>query len=345
MPLDQPPPSSPLGGLFEDDPTRMPFGDHLDELRRRLIWALLGVVAAAIFTFTYGFEIIGWLVAPFLAAQEAAGLSPNLITTDTTLGFSIYLKVSLLAAVVVAAPWVLLQGWWFVVSGLYPKERRTIYVLAPFSTVMTALAIMFFYYVLLPVCLLFFANFATMFPEWEPQRPSGILALMDGVEAPDPPAATQPDSVPTVTVPVLQGDPETPVEGQLWINVNEGRAKIVVNGKIKMFGATQDRILSPLPNIDDYINFATLSALGVTAAFQLPVLMMVIGWTGLIDPAAITPFRRYAMFGCFLAAAVLTPTDIFSMFVLGVPLYLLFEFGLLVMRLADKARRGSSEPV
>ena len=344
MPLDQPPPASPLGGLFEDDdPSRMPFGDHIEELRRRMLWALGGVVAAAIVTFTYGFELIDWIVTPFLAAQEAAGLTPNLITTETLLGFGIYLKVSLIAAVVLASPWVILQAWWFVVSGLYPRERKTIYVLAPFSTLMLVLGIAFFYYVLLPICLLFFANFATLFPQWQPQQPSGVLAWMEGTGTPEPPAATQPgDAVPFV-LPVLTGDPADPVEGQMWIHATEGRAKVVVNGHVKMFGATQDRILSPLPNIDEYIAFATFSALGVTLAFQLPVVMMVIGWSGLIDPNMILPLRRYAIFGCFVAAAVLTPTDILSMFVLGVPLYLLFEFGLLTMRLADRAR-GHRDP-
>ena len=270
MPLDQPPPPPPLGGLFDDDPTRMPFGEHLEELRRRLLWALGGVVAAAVVTFTYGFELINWIVTPFLAAQEAAGLTPNLITTETLLGFGIYLKVSIIAAVVLAAPWVLLQAWWFVVSGLYPKERRTIYVLAPFSTLMLVLGIMFFYYVLLPVCLLFFANFATLFPQWEPQRPSGIIAWMGGDEAAPPPTATQPGDAAPFVLPVLTADPPQPVEGQLWINAPEGRAKVVVNGHVKMFGATQDRILSPLPKVDEYIAFASFSASGGDAGVSGP---------------------------------------------------------------------------
>ena len=67
----------------------------------------------------------------------------------------------------------------------------------------------------------------------------------------------------------------------------------------------------------------------------MPVFMLVLGWTGLIDPARIAKFRKYALFVCAVAGAMLTPADPVSMFILWLPLYTLFEFGLLLMRIVD----------
>jgi sec-independent protein translocase protein TatC len=62
--------------------------------------------------------------------------------------------------------------------------------------------------------------------------------------------------------------------------------------------------------------------------------MLVIGWSGFIDPALVTRYRRHCLFGCFVIGAALTPVDVISMLVLAIPLYDLFEFGLVVMRAA-----------
>jgi sec-independent protein translocase protein TatC len=69
------------------------------------------------------------------------------------------------------------------------------------------------------------------------------------------------------------------------------------------------------------------------------VLMLVLGWTGLIDPRGVSHYRKHYIFGAFVAAAVLTPTpDPFNMALLAIPLWLLFELGLIVMRIAYRRR-------
>lgn len=120
----------------------MSFGEHLEDLRRRLIHALAGIVAAALVTFYFGFHIMAWLARPFLEALAALGLPPQVYVRDPTLGFRLYLKVSLISAVIVASPWVVYQLWRFIASGLYAHEKRVAYMLAPFSAVMTVLAIL-----------------------------------------------------------------------------------------------------------------------------------------------------------------------------------------------------------
>jgi len=103
----------------------MPLGDHLEELRRHLIYALIGVGAALVISVAFSFEIIAWLQSPLLEAQYALGFPPQTVATDATFGFmTVYLPVSLIAALVLAAPWIVYQLWRFVESGLYRHERR-----------------------------------------------------------------------------------------------------------------------------------------------------------------------------------------------------------------------------
>ena len=73
-------------------------------------------------------------------------------------------------------------------------------------------------------------------------------------------------------------------------------------------------------------------------AFQLPVVMLVLGWTGVMASETVSQSRRYCIFGCFVAGALLTPADVLSMFLLAFPLWGLFEFGLLLMKLMERRR-------
>lgn len=319
----------------------MPLGDHLEELRRRLIFAGIGILAAAVVTFTFGFRLIGWLALPMVQAQDLFGFPPQTITTEPTAGFtSVYLPVALIAAVILASPWVIFQIWQFIVVGLYEHERRTVYLLAPFSTVMTALAVAFAYYVLLPVSLMFFLSFATYYPDIQPGPPNPVMRIL--VKAYGGGQLMKPDTVEDDEVlpafPIVTIDPAEPGEGSIWINQRESKLKAVVGGRVRTVALQSDRMLNPMPQLGEYVRFAAVMILGVVVAFQLPVVMLVMGWTGLFDPRAIAMLRKYAVFAAFTLGAILTPTDIFSMLVLAVPLYLLFEFGLLLMKIANRKK-------
>lgn len=335
MPLDQP------DDLVSRSDISMPLGEHLEELRRRLIYVGLGVAVAAIITFTFGFRLIAWLAQPLLQAQDAMGFPTQTLVTDPTAGFtSVYLPVALIAAVLLASPWVIYQGWKFISVGLYHHERKAVYILTPFSTIMTALAVAFTYYVLLPVSLLFFLQFASYYPKIELSEPNPVMQLLleaygqtPGVSGLDVPAA---ENIELPVFPVLDHDPIDVAEGSVWINQNEGKLKAVVNGNVRIVGLRSDNLISPLPQLGDYVRFAAMMMFGVTLAFQLPVVMLVAGWTQLFDPRSVASLRKYALFAAFAAGAVLTPTDLFSMIILAVPLYLLFEVGLLMMKIATK---------
>jgi sec-independent protein translocase protein TatC len=337
MPLDQ---------GYNDSMTRdkpMPLGDHLEDLRLRLIYALLGIGAALAATLAIGFKLIAWLAQPLLQVQAALGYPAQTITTEPTAGFtSVYLPVTLIGALILACPWVLV--------GLYQHERRAVYLLTPFSTVMMLLGVLFTRYVLLPVCLLFFFNFAAYYPKVEAGRPNAIMSALlsaygvkQGKQAGDDAVASEFD-IPTIPVLDTPPPPERMVEGMFFILRPTGKLSVVVDGQLRTLALASDHLLTPMPQLGQYVKFAAFMTLGVVAAFQLPVVMLLMGWTGLFDPVVFAKNRRYALFICLILGAVLTPTDFFSMFVLAGPLYLLFEFGLVLLRWADR-RRGIEELV
>lgn len=343
MPLDQP--------ENADDPVhafRMPLGEHLEELRTRLIHALLGIAAALLITAYFGFQIIAWLAAPMLQVRQALGYPPQTITTDPSAGFmSVYLKVTVIAAVILASPWVIYQIWKFIVTGLYAHEKRAVYLLTPFSTIMTILGVLFTYYILLPVCLFFFLNFATFYPKIDMQHRSFMVDLLaknvEKYQPPPPPPEAGADAdagagvevAAPLRIPILTADPDPLEEGMLWMTPDLRVIKLYHAGEIRQIPMLNNRILDPWTDVTQYVSFAAMMGLGIVIAFQIPVVMLILGRTGLIDPQSVAKVRKYAFFACAAVAAILTPVDIFSMLLLWLPLYALFEFGLLMMRLAD----------
>ncbi|MEM8781286.1 MAG: twin-arginine translocase subunit TatC [Planctomycetota bacterium] len=353
MPLDQghPDDDRPLFADAKQD-APMPLGDHLEELRGCVIRAMVGVfvIFFVVVLPPVATRIISWLARPLLSAMHETGYPPQTFVTDPTAGFtSVYLPVSFITALIVASPWVLYQLWRFVSVGLYANERRAVHILVPFSTFMTALGVGFTYYVMLPVSLMFFLSFAKLYPQVEPGEPGYVLGfLIDtvyGSDRPDPRTFEDPATAIIPALPVLANDPDPLLEGLLWIDGPSGTLRMVVNGRITEQTAAKPQLMTPLPKVDEYVRFAAYLGLGVVAAFQLPVLMLVTGWTGLVDPDWVAKGRKYALFVCVCLGGILTPTDLLSMAVLSVPLYGLFELGLLLMRFAHRggAQADSAE--
>jgi sec-independent protein translocase protein TatC len=105
-----------------------------------------------------------------------------------------------------------------------------------------------------------------------------------------------------------------------------------------------------LPGVGNYLTFVTRFLFGFGAAFLLPILLMILERAGIVTREQLVKSRRYAIVGAAAIAAVLTPPDAVSMLMLLVPLYGLYEFAILAIRLthwhaARKARRsGDAEP-
>jgi sec-independent protein translocase protein TatC len=131
----------------------MPLTAHLEELRSRMIRAILGVAVAFILTYNFADALFQFLTDP-LRVQESSAL--QLIGTGVTEAFFTKLKVSLIAAIFLASPVLFYQAWQFVMPGLYEHERR--YAL-PFVAVATLFFLMgaaFCYWVVFPVGYAFF---------------------------------------------------------------------------------------------------------------------------------------------------------------------------------------------
>jgi sec-independent protein translocase protein TatC len=93
-----------------------------------------------------------------------------------------------------------------------------------------------------------------------------------------------------------------------------------------------------LPGVGNYLSFCTRFLFGFGAAFLLPILLMILERAGLITLQQLTKSRRYAIVASAAISAVLTPPDAVSMLLLMVPLYTLYEFAILAIRLTHWRR-------
>ncbi len=118
--------------LEPDGPGRMSFLDHLDELRRRILYAVYSVLAAAVVAFAFINDILAAVTAPMLAAVP----SGTLLGTEALDSIMVYFKAGLLVSIVIASPLILLQVWYFIAPGLYAKEKK---LAIPFVFTSTAL--------------------------------------------------------------------------------------------------------------------------------------------------------------------------------------------------------------
>ena len=106
-----------------------------------------------------------------------------------------------------------------------------------------------------------------------------------------------------------------------------------------------------LPGVGNYLTFVTRFLFGFGAAFLLPILLMILERAGIVTREQLAKSRRYAIVAAAAVAAVLTPPDVVSMLLLLIPLYGLYEFAILAIRIthwraARKARSNVavSEP-
>ncbi len=102
----------------------MSFLEHLEELRRRIIYSLLAVVVAFFAAWWKAEKIYSLMQAPIMEALRNHKLPQSLVYLNPTEPFNMYLKVAFLAGIFIASPFILYQVWAFIAPGLYRHEKR-----------------------------------------------------------------------------------------------------------------------------------------------------------------------------------------------------------------------------
>ena len=113
-----------------EDRSRMSFLDHLDELRKRIIYSLYALIACCLVAFFFWQQLFTYFVQYFSA------YGGKLIYTGPMAGFMFSLQLTVLLGVIASAPFIFSQLWLFVAPGLYARERR---VVIPFVLCSSAL--------------------------------------------------------------------------------------------------------------------------------------------------------------------------------------------------------------
>jgi sec-independent protein translocase protein TatC len=240
--------------------TTMSLGDHLEELRSRLLYALAGLALGAILGLFFGRYIIAFVRQPYVSVM---GEDANLQTLAPAEGFTSYIKISLVAGLLASSPWVFYHIWMFVAAGLYPKERKYVYIAVPFSTALFICGAVFFLVIVAPLALGFFLKINN------------------------------------------------------WVNLG-----------------------SDYWTFMNYIAFITHLMLVFGIAFQTPIAIFFLNKTGLVSLKALSASRKYVMLVIVIAAAMATPPDVVSQIALAIPLYLLFELGILLSYFAGRKKKS-----
>jgi sec-independent protein translocase protein TatC len=141
----------------------MGFLDHLEELRKRIVYSVIAVVAGAGACWGYRERIYAIMQKPIMDALRANGLSEKLVYLNPTEPFNLYLKIAALAGLFLTSPFVLYQVWMFISPGLYRREKRYVVPFMVSTITLFTLGGYFGYRVAYPRALNFLIEFSHQF--------------------------------------------------------------------------------------------------------------------------------------------------------------------------------------
>jgi sec-independent protein translocase protein TatC len=102
--------------------------------------------------------------------------------------------------------------------------------------------------------------------------------------------------------------------------------------------------LKPIIKLADYIDFTLKFMLASGAVFELPLIMIILGRMGIINADLLAKYRKYAFLVAFIIGAIVTPTpDVFNMTLMSLPIYLLYEIGILGVRFFGRKTKPESK--
>ena len=170
--LNQEPEETPTAEVFSktfEQPSLLV--DHLEDLRRHLLRALLFLILTTAISVTFSQQILSWLTAPIGGIQELRAI-------EVTEAIGAFMRISLLSGVVLGLPYILLELFLFLNPALRPPERKLVLLLLPIGTLLFVAGMAFAYYVMLPAALPFLLNFLGIPAEL---RPASYIQFVTGV--------------------------------------------------------------------------------------------------------------------------------------------------------------------
>lgn len=221
---------------------------HLIELRTRLLHSFVVLLVVFVCLFPWASDLYTLLAQPLLAKLPKGG---QMIATDVTTPFFVPLKVAMMAAFLIALPYILYQMWQFIAPGLYAHEKRLVWPLIFASTILFFCGMAFAYFGVFPVVFGFITASA----------PQGVAVMTD---------------------------------------------------------------------IDKYLSFVLTMFMAFGITFQVPVAVVLLVRMGFVSVGKLREIRPYVVVGAFVAGAIFTPPDVVSQFMLAIPLWLLYEAGIVV---------------
>ena len=240
------------------------FMSHLVELRDRLLRCVIALAVVFGLLFYWARDIYAILAQPLLASLPAGG---QLIATEVTAPFFVPIKVTMMAALVIALPYLLYQTWAFVAPGLYAHEKKLVAPLIITSTLLFLCGMAFAYFLVFPVVFTFIIKVA----------PEGVAVMTD---------------------------------------------------------------------IGKYLDFVLTLFLAFGVTFEVPVAVVILVRMGMVSVAKLREIRPYVIVGAFVIGAIFTPPDVVSQVMLAVPLWVLYELGIIVAQWVVKpaAAETGSDP-
>jgi sec-independent protein translocase protein TatC len=148
-----------------DNGGKMSFLEHLDELRRRIVYSLISLVAGVFVACLFLVQIKGFVMAPMYTALN----STKLVYTEPTEGMMLWIKIALIAGVLIASPGILWQIWQFIAPGLYVNEKKLAIPFVVLGSVLAVAGAAFAHYQAFPLTFAFLGSFGDENLEYLPR--------------------------------------------------------------------------------------------------------------------------------------------------------------------------------
>lgn len=167
---------------LDDDPDaapggagRMSFLEHLDELRKRIVWSVVSLLAGFFAVIWYINPIQGFIMRPMQAMLPSG---QKLIYTEPGEAFFLQIKIALIAGLILASPLVFAQIWLFIAPGLYSHEKKYAIPFVVMSTFFFTAGAVFAHYIVFPIVWRFFVGFDNDFIQFAPRVESAFALYL-----------------------------------------------------------------------------------------------------------------------------------------------------------------------